>query len=180
MVQWTKRPLNHCRACGYTWYPRGHNVSACCPRCGGPEVELALIGCLRALFYLVAAPWILAGLLVWEVLRGLWTLGGLLGWLFLRGLRALGVGVSITVHEATERSRPARSAVWEATRGWIAEIARRCFAGIAFGLSWIASAKDDLFAGEDRPVNPVALFVKLLLFTVCTTALIIITINLFK
>jgi len=30
----TKRPLNSCSSCHYTWYPRGHNVSCRCPRCG--------------------------------------------------------------------------------------------------------------------------------------------------
>ncbi len=29
----TKRPLNRCWSCGHTWYPRGSDLSACCPRC---------------------------------------------------------------------------------------------------------------------------------------------------
>lgn len=29
----TRRPLNSCSQCGHTWFPRGHDVSARCPRC---------------------------------------------------------------------------------------------------------------------------------------------------
>src|SRR5436309_385556 len=58
-VRWTKRPQNVCRSCGYSWYPRGKNVSAQCPRCGSPEVELAIEALLRAVGYLIAAPFIL-------------------------------------------------------------------------------------------------------------------------
>jgi len=29
----TKRPLNKCKACGYTWHPRGKDVSHKCPKC---------------------------------------------------------------------------------------------------------------------------------------------------
>lgn len=29
----TKRPLNHCWKCSHTWYPRGSNYSAKCPKC---------------------------------------------------------------------------------------------------------------------------------------------------
>src|SRR5438128_436932 len=47
------RPLNRCRSCGYTWYPRGKNVSLRCPGCGSTAVEVATlspttlgVGCL--------------------------------------------------------------------------------------------------------------------------------------
>ena len=30
----TKRPQNNCANCGYTWFPRGHNLSTKCPNCG--------------------------------------------------------------------------------------------------------------------------------------------------
>jgi hypothetical protein len=33
MSMWTKRPLNYCELCGYTWYPRGKNRSIECPNC---------------------------------------------------------------------------------------------------------------------------------------------------
>lgn len=36
----TKRPLNLCE-CGYTWYPRGKDLSLRCPRCGSEEVRFA-------------------------------------------------------------------------------------------------------------------------------------------
>jgi hypothetical protein len=29
----TLRPLNECSACGYTWFPRGHDHSVHCPDC---------------------------------------------------------------------------------------------------------------------------------------------------
>lgn len=29
----TKRPLNGCENCGYTWFPRGHDRSSRCPNC---------------------------------------------------------------------------------------------------------------------------------------------------
>jgi len=31
------RPLNWCAGCGYTWFPRGHDWSVSCPRCGRPS-----------------------------------------------------------------------------------------------------------------------------------------------
>ncbi len=30
------RPLNACRSCGHTWYPRGSDLSRECPRCHAP------------------------------------------------------------------------------------------------------------------------------------------------
>ena len=32
-MQPTQRNLNECQSCGYTWYPRGHNISIKCPNC---------------------------------------------------------------------------------------------------------------------------------------------------
>lgn len=34
-----KRPGNRCERCGYTWSPRGHNLSATCPRCQSSRVK---------------------------------------------------------------------------------------------------------------------------------------------
>lgn len=36
----TRRPQNVCKSCGYTWNPRGHNLSPNCPRCGGTKVRI--------------------------------------------------------------------------------------------------------------------------------------------
>ncbi len=51
-----RRPQNACKHCGWTWSPRGHNVSRRCPECGSPEVEIvnqgtpiALVGCAAIL-----------------------------------------------------------------------------------------------------------------------------------
>ena len=54
-VRWTKRPQNICRSCRYTWYPRGKNVSAQCPRCGSQEVETQFEAFIRAIAYLFEA-----------------------------------------------------------------------------------------------------------------------------
>lgn len=37
----TKRPLNECRSCGKTWFPRGQNLSDECPGCKSPSVTFA-------------------------------------------------------------------------------------------------------------------------------------------
>lgn len=37
----TKRPLNKCNNCNYTWYPRGRNLSRKCPRCHSRNVNYA-------------------------------------------------------------------------------------------------------------------------------------------
>src|SRR5688572_16710315 len=36
----TRRPMNQCRRCGYTWHPRGHNLSRSCGNCGSRDVEI--------------------------------------------------------------------------------------------------------------------------------------------
>src|SRR5262245_22222288 len=38
--RWTQRPQNSCTKCGYTWYPRGHDLSSRCPNCGSAQVGL--------------------------------------------------------------------------------------------------------------------------------------------
>lgn len=35
-----KRPLNKCDNCGYTWYPKGKNVSNVCPNCKNSNVRV--------------------------------------------------------------------------------------------------------------------------------------------
>lgn len=37
----TLRPQNRCTSCGYTWHPRGKNLSSKCPSCGHKGVKLA-------------------------------------------------------------------------------------------------------------------------------------------
>jgi hypothetical protein len=37
----TKRSQNRCKACGYTWYPRGKNISSKCPDCGSRDVGVS-------------------------------------------------------------------------------------------------------------------------------------------
>lgn len=33
------RPQNCCKTCGYTWFPKGKNLSNKCPNCGSPNVQ---------------------------------------------------------------------------------------------------------------------------------------------
>lgn len=40
----TKRSQNKCRKCGYTWFPRGKNISLKCPSCGSTDVGFASAG----------------------------------------------------------------------------------------------------------------------------------------
>jgi predicted RNA-binding Zn-ribbon protein involved in translation (DUF1610 family) len=40
----TKRPLNKCRSCGHTWYPKGRSVSIQCPRCHSSQTKRAGAG----------------------------------------------------------------------------------------------------------------------------------------
>ena len=34
-----KRPNNTCGSCGYTWAPRGHDLSKCCPSCKSVDIS---------------------------------------------------------------------------------------------------------------------------------------------
>ena len=34
----TERPLNYCLSCPNTWYPRGRDLSSCCPKCKSERV----------------------------------------------------------------------------------------------------------------------------------------------
>ncbi len=36
----TDRPQNGCETCGHTWFPRGSDLSAKCPRCGSQNVTI--------------------------------------------------------------------------------------------------------------------------------------------
>lgn len=45
----TKRSLNKCVDCKYTWYPKGKDLSARCPECGSVNVKYAGIGILGQL-----------------------------------------------------------------------------------------------------------------------------------
>lgn len=47
----TKRPQNKCGSCGYTWYPRGGNLSAKCPKCGSSKTKKMGIGIFGALLF---------------------------------------------------------------------------------------------------------------------------------
>jgi hypothetical protein len=54
-----RRPLNVCSSCGYTWYPRGKNLSLKCPNCGASTTQAGNSGCgsvLVALGILAVIP----------------------------------------------------------------------------------------------------------------------------
>jgi predicted nucleic acid-binding Zn-ribbon protein len=44
---------NKCKKCGYTWYPRGKNISRKCPGCGSNEVGYAGGGAALAALIIV-------------------------------------------------------------------------------------------------------------------------------
>jgi hypothetical protein len=48
-MRYTKRPQNICKFCGYTWFPRGKNLSRWCPYCGSRHTDIDLsdlyLGC---------------------------------------------------------------------------------------------------------------------------------------
>lgn len=157
-IRWTKRLQNFCRSCGYSWYPRGKDRSAQCPHCGSPEVELAIEALLRALAYLIAAPFILTALLVqWLIMLIRW----LVHW--------IGLGAA----EVVKASAPVRSKAWN----WAAQAATKCWSGWFFFIRWVLSVKDDLLTEGDRDVNPVGLIAKLVTIVVVLMAIIILVIE---
>lgn len=57
----TKRPLNVCRECGQTWYPRGANLSRRCPNCGSSNVRVSYAGCVSVIVFALFFWWLLGG-----------------------------------------------------------------------------------------------------------------------
>jgi hypothetical protein len=146
-MQWTKRPQNFCPSCGYSWYPRGKNRSAQCPRCGGTAVDLPFEAFLRALTSLIMGLGALLRLL-------LELLGSLLRWLFML-LAPIVRGVI----------------------GLIALALRQVFFVVRFAVRWVASAWDDVQGAPNREVNPISLIAKLLVIVAVSSALIILQIT---
>jgi hypothetical protein len=111
--------------------------------------------------YLVIVPIVLVVLLAQLLVN--------LGWFI---ARLIGLGAS----ELAERSQPARSAALD----WGAALGKSCLTGLAFGVKWIVSAKDDVLAlaEDDRDVNPVSLFAKLLVIVTASVFSLILIINL--
>ena len=68
----TKRPLNACRDCGYTWYPRGKNLSYVCPRCGSYETATGTQLAMEGLFEFIGQVAKLVYYVIYGVLYGLW------------------------------------------------------------------------------------------------------------
>lgn len=179
-IQWTKRPQNFCRTCGNSWYPRGKDRSANCPRCGSEAVDLPLEGCLRAIGYLIAAPFILVGL----ILQGVATLlvfvvGGVLSvaWWLARSIFKIGVGSaqagSAAAQWSAEKAVPAGGWLLERSRPlltklgtWLWQLGRQGFAALMFVARWVASAKEEVLSEGDHEVNPVSLVAKLLTFVI--------------
>jgi hypothetical protein len=48
-----KRLHNKCKSCGYTWYPKGKNISTKCPRCYSTAVDITLLEKIKAIFSLL-------------------------------------------------------------------------------------------------------------------------------
>lgn len=56
----TLRSQNKCRDCGYTWYPRGKNLSRACPDCGSREVRI-VVNWLPPLAVAILFGWVFLG-----------------------------------------------------------------------------------------------------------------------
>ena len=54
-----RRPHNECRSCGYTWYPRGKDLSLNCPRCHGAEIGITLWEKIKFIASIAFVLWIL-------------------------------------------------------------------------------------------------------------------------
>lgn len=159
-IHWTKRPQNVCRSCGYSWYPRGKDVSAKCPSCGSPRVELAITAFLRALGYLLAAPFVLLAIAA----RLLFHVGKAIAKLIWAG-----------ASDVAEHTEPTGTIALD----WVMAAAKHCLVGLLFPAKWLYSVKDDLLTEEDRDVNPVTLIAKLLLIVGISACAIIGAINVF-
>lgn len=187
-IHWTKRPQNFCRSCGYSWYPRGKSRSAHCPQCGSTEVELALEGCLRAIGYLIALPFLpllLAVRLVIGIVtlmfRGIGWVLRLIATIIGRSVPAVGrligtgaVGISHRVMPAVHHATPVVASV---VSGLAATLGKHLRSAGIFTFRWVASVKDDLQGEADREVNPVSLIAKLLVIAGASSVSIIMVIN---
>lgn len=155
--RWTKRPQNACRRCGYTWYPRGKDVSRSCPGCGSRDVELAIMALFRAvgtLLVLIAhcVKWLIelaAAGVVWLAKRlgGLFT--AVLTWFSTRsrghGTGSLSQPAPVSRSPLSTKHQPPASPVW-ANRKWCAT--RRT---VAMFFAWIASVNDDITGLNENP-----------------------------
>jgi len=55
MTRKAKGPKNYCKACRYSWYPKGHSLSKKCPNCGSTKTTGCILGlCLPCLILLLA------------------------------------------------------------------------------------------------------------------------------
>jgi len=183
-IWWTKRPQNFCASCGYSWYPKGSNRAAKCPRCGSARVELAFEGCLRALLYLIASPFILviiAFQLIYRTLVGSLRLlariipafGRLIS-VVARKVPVVGRWIGTGASEIAEYTGPLRGVVAERAT----QLVKGLYSGLIFVLRWVYSVKDDLFGEGERDLNPFSLVSKLLVVVVFSAASIIMVINL--
>lgn len=178
--RWTKRPQNHCRSCGNFWYPRGKSRSDRCPRCGSEAVELGLEGCIRAIIFLIASPFLLVWFVVQTAAYLFFFIANIVAmavsWLIQTTFR-LAVGGTIAggtaAHWSARKAAPASNWLLEQARPLLAksgrlllELGHRLVLGILYTSKWVASAKEDVLDDEDREVNPITLLSKLLTFVV--------------
>ena len=53
-VRKTLRRQNECKSCGYTWYPRGKDISLKCPKCRSGSVGFSGLGIIGSIVFLIA------------------------------------------------------------------------------------------------------------------------------
>lgn len=77
-----RRPLNLCGSCGYSWHPRGHNLSSKCPSCSSPNVQVpqASGDDLKVLLVLFAILVVVGGIIFVPLLTVLTLVFGTIVW----------------------------------------------------------------------------------------------------
>jgi hypothetical protein len=164
MSRWTKRPQNACRQCGDTWYPRGKDVSHCCPRCGSNDVELAIMALFRALAALVLGVFLAikalfelaVAVIAWLVRQvGRWC-SAVRQWLTIPSAArthpvpgptpgATPLAPARPFTPATKRSGPP---------GWVSRTWSRTRGAVGRFFAWVASVNDDITGVNDSPHPP--------------------------
>lgn len=160
--RWTKRPLNWCLSCFYTWYPRGHSFSATCPQCGSSRVWLG--GCLGALILLaivlpiqllIVATRLSVAAIALVVLWG----SQIVGWLGRAGIAG--------ATDLVDRTAPAREAYVARARRSVLKLRSL----IVAEFRWIISVRDDFRATQRQDFEVIQFVAKLLILSMLAVLL---------
>lgn len=142
-----ERPLNICNACGWSWHPRGHDLSARCPECKSTNIDFAPDPPDPFLAFFEA----IAEMFVWMFQ----AIGRLYHWCI------------------WDLAAPVISATIEAI-GVAFSCIYRVFITV---MGWSLSVIDDIRQSDSRSVNPLALIGKILVIVVCAVVVVILSIR---